>query len=86
MRCHHKRRSHCLLEIMLVMGMVRLPALAHYWKRDPLVQCTIISKSMACDRFEIHIYLHFVDNSTILFPADENYDRLKKGKEDPYHD
>ena len=65
--------------IMLVMGMVRLPALADYWKRDPLFQCTIVSKSMARDRFfEIHRYLHFVDNSTILLPTDENYDRLQK--------
>ena len=65
--------------IMLVMGMVRLPALTDYWKRDPLFQCTIISSSMARDRFfEIHRYLHFVDNSTILLPTDDNYDRLQK--------
>ena len=65
--------------IMLVMGMVRLPALADYWKRDPLSQCSIISNSMARDRFlEIHRYLHFVDNSTILLPTNDNYDRLQK--------
>ena len=37
--------------IMIVMGMVRLPALADYWKRDPLFQCTIMSESMARDGF-----------------------------------
>ena len=28
--------------------------------------------------FEIHRYLHFVDNSTFLLPTDDNYDRLQK--------
>ena len=65
--------------IMIVMGMVRLPALADYWKRDPLFQCTIISESMARDRFfEIHKFLHFVDISTTPLPTDDNYDRLNR--------
>ena len=60
---------------MLVMGMVRLPALGS----EILFQCTIISNSMARVRFfEIHRYLHFVDNSTFLLPTDDNYDRLQK--------
>ena len=37
--------------ILIVMGMVPIPALADYWKRDPLFICTIISESMAHDRF-----------------------------------
>ena len=37
--------------ILIVMGMVPIPALADYWKRDPLLICTIISESMAHDRF-----------------------------------
>ena len=65
--------------IMIVMGMVRLPALADYWKRDPLFQCTIVSESMARDRFfEIHRFLHFVDISTTPLPTDDNYDRLNR--------
>ena len=62
---------------MIVMGMLRLPALANYWKRDPLSQCTIISESMARDRFfEIYRSLHFVNISTTPLPTDENYDKL----------
>ena len=63
--------------IMIAMGMVRLPALADYRKQDPLSQCTIISESMACDRFfEIYRFLHFVDINTMPLPTDENYDKL----------
>ena len=65
--------------IMIVMEMVRLPALADYLKQDLLFQCTIISESMVCDRFfDIHRYLHFVGNGTILLPTYDNYDRLQK--------
>ena len=64
--------------IMLVMGMVKLPALADYWKQDPPFQCTIISKSMVHDRFfEIDRYHHFVDIST--FPSSGSV-KSRKGK------
>lgn len=65
--------------IMIVMGLVKLPSLADYWQRDSLFHCSIIANSMSRDRFfDIHRFLHFVDNTTILPPTDPNYDRLCK--------
>ena len=65
--------------IMIIMGMVRLPSLSDYWRRDPLFHNSIISDSMTRDRFfEIHRYLHFVNNSTT---TDSTDDRLWKVRE-----
>ena len=65
--------------IMIVIGMIWLPALADYRKWDSLFQCTIISENIACDRFfDIHRLLNFVDISTTPLPTDENYDRLNR--------
>ena len=65
--------------IMIVMGLIKLPAIADYWRTDPLFHCSIISESMTRDRFfHIHRFIHFVDNSSLLPPNDPNYDRLCK--------
>ena len=65
--------------IMIMMGLVELPSLHDYWQRDPLFNCPAIAERMARDRFlEIHKYLHFVDNSSLIPPGDPGYDRLCK--------
>ena len=63
--------------VMIMMGLVELPSLHDYWKRDSLFNCTAISEKMTRDRFlEIHRYLHFVDNDSINQQG--NADRLRK--------
>ena len=65
--------------IMIMMGLVELPSLHDYWQRDPLFNCPAIAERMARDRFlEIHKYLHFVDNSSLIPPGHPEYDRLCK--------
>ncbi|XP_011407636.1 PREDICTED: piggyBac transposable element-derived protein 4-like [Amphimedon queenslandica] len=60
--------------IMIFLGLTRLPALSDYWHRDPLFHCSIIANGMSRDRFyEIHRYLHFVNNTTITTPTDGLY-------------
>ena len=65
--------------IMVMMGLVDLPCLQDYWKRDPLFYCPSIAERKARDRFlDIHKYLHFVDNDTLVRPGEPHYDRLCK--------
>ena len=65
--------------IMVMMGLVDLPCLHDYWKRDPLFFCPAIAERMARDRFlDIHKYLHFVDNESLVHPGEPHYDRLCK--------
>ena len=59
------------LGIMVITGLVDKPSLHNYWKRDPLYYCPPIAERMSRDRFlEIHRYLHFVDNRTIIPPGE----------------
>ena len=37
--------------IMMIMGLTKLPALSDYWRKDPLVHCSIIADCMYRDRF-----------------------------------
>ena len=70
---------HAYFGIMVMMGLVDLPCLQDYWKRDPLFYCPFIAERMARDRFlNIHKYLHFVDNDTLVRPGEPHYDRLCK--------
>ena len=50
---------------MILMGIVRLPALSDYWSKDNMLRYGAIADKISRDRFlDIHRYLHFVDNST----------------------
>ena len=55
-----------LLGFSILMGIVHLPSL-DYWKRDPLFHYAPIANRISRDRFrELLLYLHFVDNATLL--------------------
>ena len=65
--------------IMVMMGLVQLPNLHDYCKKDSLFYCPAIAEHMSRDRFlQIHKYLHFVDNDSVVPPGEPNYDRLCK--------
>lgn len=65
--------------IMIMMGLVHVPSLHDYWKRDALYYCPPIADRMSRDRFlEIHKYIHFVNNDNVTRPGDPQYDRLCK--------
>ena len=64
---------------MILMGLVKLPSLNDYWKKDEVFHYTPIADRISRDRFyEISRYLHFVDNSTLLPYGHPNYDKLAK--------
>ena len=65
--------------IMIMMGLVHLPSLHDYWKRDTLYNCPAIADHMSRDRFlEIHKYLHFVNNESVTHPGHPEFERLCK--------
>ena len=58
---------------MLLMGLVQLPSISDYWKRDPTFYYQPIASKISRNRF-----LHFTDNSTLVKYGDPNYNRLGK--------
>lgn len=64
---------------MLLMGIVHLPSIADYWKKDEVCHYAPISRRISRNRFfEIQRYLHFADNSTLAAPGTPEYNRLGK--------
>jgi hypothetical protein len=59
--------------------MVELPSLHDYWTKDPIFHCQSIAERMTRDRFlDIHRYIHFTNNNTMIPPGNPGYDRLCK--------
>ena len=68
---------------MVLMGLVPLPAIDDYWRRDPLLHYSPIADRIPRKRFrEIHRFFHFADNSTLLKHGDPGYDRLETNDQD----
>ena len=64
---------------MLLMGVVHLPSLYDYWKKDEVYNYSPVASRISRNRFlELHRYLHFEDNSTLSPPGSPEYDRLGK--------
>ena len=64
---------------MILMGVVKLPSISDYWKRDEIFNYRPISSRITRDRFfETQRYLHFSDNSTLVAPGEDGYDKLGK--------
>ena len=67
------------LGFSILMGIVHMPFLNDYWKRDPLLHYTPIADRISRDRFrELSRYLRFVDNATLVYRDSPGYDRLGK--------
>lgn len=64
---------------MILMGIVQLPAIQDYWKTTNIFHYMPVASRISRTRFfELHRYLHFVDNSTLSPPGSPGYDRLGK--------
>ena len=64
---------------MILMGIVKLPSISDYWKRNEIFHYEPIASRITRDRFfEIQRYLHFADNSNLADPGTDDYDRLGK--------
>ncbi|KAK7095548.1 hypothetical protein V1264_006938 [Littorina saxatilis] len=67
------------LALVLLMGIVRLPAIELYWSRKVLYRIPVFSSVMTRNRFQIILqFLHFHDNTKMPLPNDPEYDRLYK--------
>ena len=64
---------------MILMGLVKLPSIYDYWKKDEVFHYAPVASRILRDRFfELHRFLHFEDNSTLSAPGTPGYDRLGK--------
>ena len=64
---------------MILMGLVKLPFIYDYWKKDEIFHYSPVASPISRDRFfELHRYLHFEDNSALSPPGSPDYDRLGK--------
>ncbi len=64
---------------MILMGLVQLPSIHDYWQRDEVYHYGPVADRISRDRFfELHRYLHFVDNSSLPTPGSPEYDKLGK--------
>lgn len=67
------------LGFMLLMGIVNLPSIYDYWKKDETFHYSPVASRISRDRFfELHRYLHFVDNSSLSPPGTPAYNKLGK--------
>ena len=63
----------------ILMGLVQLPAINDYWRRDLYFHYSPIADRISRDRFrDIHRYLHFTNNSTLPVRGEPGYDCLGK--------
>lgn len=64
---------------MILMGIVQLPVIQDYWQTINIFHYMPVASRISRTRFfELHRYLHFVDNSTLSPPGGPGYDRLGK--------
>ena len=63
----------------ILMGIVKLPSLDDYWKKDLRLHYDPVASRITRDRFrDIRRYLHLVDNDTLPPPGTPGSDRLAK--------
>ena len=61
------------------MGIVHLPSLCDYWKKDSIFHYSPTADKTTRDRFlDIHRYLHFNSNSSLADPATPGYNKMGK--------
>ena len=66
-------------DFMILMGIVRQPSLGDYWKKDMIYHYMPVAERISWDRFyDLHRYLHFVDNSILSPPHTPGYNKLGK--------
>ena len=63
---------------MILMGLVKLPSIYDYWQKGKVFHSAVASRISRKRFFELHWYLHFVDNDMLPQPGQDNYDKLGK--------
>jgi hypothetical protein len=64
---------------MILMGIIHMPSIYDYWKKDDIYHYSPVASRISRDRFfELHRYLHFADNDVLAPPGDPRYNKLGK--------
>ena len=64
---------------MILMGIVRLPSLLDYWNNDVIFHYIPVASRIYRNRFfDLQKYLHFADNTSLVSPGCEGYNKLGK--------
>lgn len=64
---------------MILMGIVNLPSLYDYWRKDRVYRYSPVASRISRSRFlDLSRYLHFADNSSIPPPGTPGYNKLGK--------
>ena len=72
---------HAYFGFMVLMGMVSLPSIRDYWKKDEVFNYRPITSRISRSRFlDIHRFLHFVDNDLLPPYGHETYSKIQKVK------
>ena len=67
------------LGFAILMGIVQMPAINDYWRRDPFFHYAPIADRISRDRFrDIHRFLHFANNNDLPPRGQPGHDRLGK--------
>ena len=71
--------SLAYMGFMSLMGIVRLPRIEDYWKKDAIYHYTPMANRIFRKQFrELHKFLHFANNSSLAPPGTPGYDKLGK--------
>lgn len=66
---------------LILMGIVNLPSIEDYWRRDKVYNYHPLASKITRTRFlDIHRFLHFVDNSLLPSYGDPTYSKIQKVK------
>ena len=62
---------------LILMGMVNLPSIKDYWRKDVVFNYRPLSSRISRTQFlDIHRFLHFVDNNLLPNYGDPNYSKI----------
>ena len=66
---------------LILMGIVNLPSIMDYWRKDIVFNYRPLSSRISRTRFlDIHRFLHFVDNESLPSYGDPRYSKIQKVK------
>ena len=66
---------------LIIMGVVRMPSIRDYWRKDELYYYHPIASRISRNRFlQIHTFLHFVNNDTLPPYGHAHYSKIQKVK------
>ena len=72
---------HAYFGFMVLMGMVNLPSIRDYWRKDETFNYRPLTTRISRTRFlQIHRFLHFVDNDSLPPYGDASYSKIQKVK------